>query len=66
MAGVVVGLGGGATNDAAVRSLAKADFAASICAFKLGFAINSQPLSIAVSTPLPYHMGIVQDRVKHF
>ena len=39
--GVVGGLGGGVTNDGAARSLARADFAASICAFKLGFAINS-------------------------
>jgi len=39
--GVIGGLGGGVTNDGAARSLARADFAASICAFKLGFAINS-------------------------
>jgi hypothetical protein len=40
MIGVVGGLGGGTTNDGDVRSLARADFAASICAFKLGFTIN--------------------------
>jgi hypothetical protein len=39
--GVIGGMGGGVTNDGAARSLARADFAASICAFKLGFAINS-------------------------
>jgi hypothetical protein len=41
VAGVVGGLGDGVTNDGAARSLARANFAASICAFKLGFAINS-------------------------
>jgi hypothetical protein len=46
-------LGSGVTNDGAARSLARADFAASICAFKLGFAINSSPLLIAVFTSLP-------------
>jgi hypothetical protein len=51
--GVSGGLGGGVTNDGATRSLARADFAASICAFKLGFAINSLPLLIAVYTSLP-------------
>ena len=39
--GVVGGLSDGVINDGAARSLARADFAASICDFKLGFAINS-------------------------
>jgi hypothetical protein len=64
--GVIGGMGGGVTNDGAARSLVRADFAASICAFKLGFAINSLPLLITVYTSLPYQAGIIQDRVKHF
>jgi hypothetical protein len=39
--GVIGDLGGGTTSDGTARSLARADFAASIWAFKLGFAINS-------------------------
>jgi hypothetical protein len=39
--GAVGGLSDGVINDGAARSLARADFAASICDFKLGFAINS-------------------------
>jgi hypothetical protein len=42
-----IGIDDGAARSLA-RSLARADFAASICAFKLGFAINYMPLPTAV------------------
>jgi hypothetical protein len=65
-----VSCGNGASLDGAPRPLARADLAASICAFKLGFAITLSPLFIkrfhADAALKRRFISIVLPIVKHF
>jgi hypothetical protein len=67
---VAVSCGNVASRDGAARPLARADLAASICAFKLGFAITLLPSFIkrfhADAALKRRFISIVLPIVKHF